>query len=60
MVVVALETEGDGALARYLLVVDDEDIGAVEDATGEKVKPLGGCGILLFWDGNEGLGSLSR
>ena len=60
MVVVALETEEGGALAKYLLVVDDEDVGAVEDATEEKVKPLGDCGILLCWEVTKGLLSLSR
>ena len=39
---------------------DDEDVGAIEDATGEKVKPLDDCGILVFCDGIKGLPSLSR
>ena len=58
--VVALDTDDDGASARYLLVFDGDDVGVTEGATGEKVKPLGDCGILLPWDGNKGLPSLSR
>jgi hypothetical protein len=60
LVVVALDTEDDGVSARYLLVLDDEDVGAIEDATGEKVRPLDDCGILVFCDGIKGLPSLSR
>lgn len=57
---VALDTEDVGVSARYLLVLDDEDVGAIEDATGEKVKPLDDCGILVFCDGIKSRPSLSR
>ena len=63
MVDAALDTEENGgALARYLLGVDDKDVCAGdEDTTGENVKPLDDCGILLYCDdGCEGLLSLSR